>query len=236
MEITYHGIKYVISANANNNHRQCRDLLVGQIFDKISISALNDEWTQDEYLGKKKELVAKLKDWDKKYIAHAKTVNPELALIHASAMAPLMAFLKSNKDFYNLNVMKEKQKNIELSAEEKLPDFRYDALEKEFVKDFTEICRIISLYPCKVLITDEGKFLEYPYDIKQMLDTLKVDNWRNIPPFRFYFEPLEKALNKTIEELLAMEKRGPLQIRYSIPNNEEMFNKIVDTMKEDLKV
>lgn len=45
MEISYHGIKYVISANANNNHRQCRDLLVGQIFDKISISALNDEWT-----------------------------------------------------------------------------------------------------------------------------------------------------------------------------------------------
>ncbi len=108
MEIFYHGVKYVVSANANNNHRQCRDLLVREIFDKISPQELNDAWNQEEYLGKKKELITKLKEWDKKYIAHAKTVNPELALIHASAMAPLVAFLKSNKDFYNFNVLKEK--------------------------------------------------------------------------------------------------------------------------------
>ena len=75
-----------------------------------------------------------------------------------------------------------------------------------------------------------------PYDIKQMLDTLKVDNWRSIPPFRFYFKPLEDALKETVEVLLGMEKRGPLQIRYEIPMNVDMFNKICVTMEKDLKV
>ena len=57
---------------------------------------------------KKKELVAKLKEWDKKYIAHAKTINPELNAIHMAAMDPLVKFMKSNYDFYNINSMLSK--------------------------------------------------------------------------------------------------------------------------------
>lgn len=92
-----------------------------------------------------------------------------------------------------------------MTPEEKAPDFRYEALEKEFVKDFTEICRIVTLYPNK-----EGKKLEISYDIKQMLDTLKVENWKNIPSFKFYFYPLELKLQELIKELVRMHKGGNL--------------------------
>lgn len=199
MEIYYHGLKYVVSANANNNHRQCRDLLIREIFDKITVDELTSQWTPEDYLAKKKELVTKLKEWDKKYIAHAKTVNPELNTIHTAAMAPLVAFMKSNKDFHNFNVLLQAEKSKgDVPLGERLPEFLFEALEKEFVKDFMEICRIISNYPHKKLLSDEGEKLMDPYDIKQMLDTLKVENWEKIKPFEFYFRPLKEALEKTV--------------------------------------
>ena len=67
-----------------------------------------DEWTADDFASKKKELTNKLKDWDKKYVKHAKTVNPELSVIHNAAMEPLTKLMKSNSDFYHFNKMLEK--------------------------------------------------------------------------------------------------------------------------------
>ena len=56
---------------------------------------------------------------------------------------------------------------IECPALDKIPDFRFEALEKEFIKDFMEICRILSFYPNREDKSKEGgRKLEQSYDIK----------------------------------------------------------------------
>lgn len=68
-----------ITASLNKDHRDCRDCMIVQIFDKIKGKALEEEWLQDDYLGKKKELVAALKNFDNKlYPNHIKKTWPEL--------------------------------------------------------------------------------------------------------------------------------------------------------------
>lgn len=101
MEIFFHGVKYTVTAGANHDHRNCRETLC-QIWQMSTKDTVGD-WTAEDFAARKKELTNKLKDWDKKYVKHAKTVNPELSLIHSAAMEPLTKLMKSNTDFYYFN-------------------------------------------------------------------------------------------------------------------------------------
>lgn len=201
---------------------------------------LQDVWTPEELASVKKTFIGKLKEWDKNYITHAKSFNPELAAIHDAAMKPLVNLMKSNYDFYCINEMIRKEKERgEVPVEDRIPEWRRAALERVFIDDYSEMCRILTHNDGSKLSKEPDaacKRLHYPYDIKQMLDTLKVENWRNIKPFKFYFQPLENALNLSIEELLAMNKRGKLQVRYAVTLNEKMHDTICATIAEDVKV
>jgi len=66
------------------------------------------DWTPEDFASKKKELTNKLKDWDKKYVKHAKTVNPEMSVIHSAAMEPLTKLMRSTTDFYYFNELLDK--------------------------------------------------------------------------------------------------------------------------------
>jgi hypothetical protein len=94
----------------------------------------------------------------------------------------------------------------------KVPDFRFEALEEQFVLKMTRICDIFR---------DYGK-LEFPYNIRQMLTVLKIENWKEIHPFSFYLQPLENALGDVVKELLDMLKAGLLRSKYIIPENFEL--------------
>ena len=61
-----------------------------------------------------------------------------------------------------------------------VPKFRFEALEAKFEGHLTILCQLFSTY---------GD-LKDPYHIKQMLHVLKIENWKNIPPFAFYLTPL----------------------------------------------
>jgi hypothetical protein len=39
-EIEFHGVKYMVSPGANNNHRKCRDNLILDIFEKVRDKSL----------------------------------------------------------------------------------------------------------------------------------------------------------------------------------------------------
>lgn len=75
--------------------------------------------------------------------------------------------------------------------------------------------------------------LEAPFDIKQQLETLKVPDWENIPPFHFYFRPLKDASDKTIKTLLDMFAKGPLLCKYNIPKNTELQANLIDMVEKD---
>ena len=92
-----------------------------------------------------------------------------------------------------------------------VPDFRIKALEDQFILKMTRVCDLLQNY---------GQLIEMPYDIRQMLWVLKIEDWRNIKPFHYYLTPLLNALNAVIDELLRMKKAGILRSKYYIENNE----------------
>ena len=94
LEIFFHGVKYTVTAGANHDHRGCRETLssIWLLTQKDTVV----DWSPDDFAAKKKELTNKLKEWDKKYMKHMKSFHPEIALIHASAMDPLLKLMKSN--------------------------------------------------------------------------------------------------------------------------------------------
>jgi hypothetical protein len=106
-----------------------------------------------------------------------------------------------------------------------VPDFRLKALEDQFILKMTRVCDILATY---------GQLKEKPYDIRQMLHVLKIDNWKNIKPFHYYLQPLEDALNAVIEELLRMRKAGVLRSKYYIENNFELQSRIITMVETDI--
>ena len=62
---------------------------------------------KNTFTGWRKELISKLKEWDKYYMKHQKTTNPELALIHSSALQPLVNLMDSSFNYYNFKLLVE---------------------------------------------------------------------------------------------------------------------------------
>jgi hypothetical protein len=87
-----------------------------------------------------------------------------------------------------------------------VPDFRYSALEEQFCKFFTGVCLILKEYGT----------LNNPFDIKQMLSVLKIQNWKVIRPFEFYLAPLDNAIKTVRASLMKMHVDGHLRIKYVI--------------------
>ena len=158
----------------------------------------------------KKELVGYLKEWDKIYPQHVKSIYPEMNAIHMQAMKPLMDLCESNYNFYNLEKMIENKKDYQ-THQLQPPDFRFRALEEEFVKYLTGVCEIFKNF---------GDLKDH-FDIRQMLETLKLENWKEVPPFHFYLQPLANLIKKLRDNLLKMRKNGHLRMKYIIEHNKE---------------
>jgi hypothetical protein len=159
--------------------------------------------------------VANLKKWDVTYMRHAKSFNPEMNAIHTTAMKPLVDLWAANLNLFNINNM--------INAGVQVPNFRFNALEEQFVLKLTKVCEIFN---------NHGK-LNPTFNIRQMLEILKTKDWRNIPPFEYYLTPLQAALDKVIAELLRMQKEGPLRSRYYIELNEDLQNFVIEMVRID---
>ena len=76
----------------------------------------------------------------------------------------------------------------------------------------TDICDILKTYGT----------LDMKYDITQMMNTLKIQDWKETVPFAFYLHPMVKLITDVRNTLLNMEKLGPLRIKYIIEQNVEL--------------
>ena len=90
--------------------------------------------THETYTSWKKDLVKKMKEFDKLYTKHTKAIYPEISGIQAKAMLPLTLLIESNLAFHRLE--------LQILAKEEIPVFRFKALEFEFSKFFTGVCEI----------------------------------------------------------------------------------------------
>ena len=216
------GTAYNFSNSAINDHFKCKELIVS-IWEHCKDDFFK-ELDRDKFTSWRKELLNKLKDWDKAYLKHMKSTNPELSQIHTQAMLPLVNLMESNFNFYNFL-------RIRSTTQPDLPDFRHKALEEKFIEHFTKVCDILAVYPA----LDEKK-LDDPYDIQQMLEVLKTENWPQIPPLNFYMKPLREALDNVIAILIEMRKKGALQCSYIIERNDAMQKAVIEMVKRDVTV
>ena len=141
------GVLYEISNPAQVEMWTCKSALV-DIYNELDAFNLESKMEVSQYQQFKKDLVKKLKEWDKVYMKHIKGSYSEMAQLHASAMKPLSLLIEANLNFYKLENMKK----------DDVPDFRYIALEEQFCKYFTGVCDILK---------DFGDLKDH-FDIKQM--------------------------------------------------------------------
>lgn len=222
-----------ISNFANVDHFNCKSKIAVDIwadkFDPDKIEDLNAE----NWVSWKKETVKVLKEFEKMYQKHEKVTNKELGGYIALSFVPLTDCWDANWNYFNILKMINDGVNV--------PEFRFKAIEDKFIEKMTRLCTILTNYG------EEEQRLRQPWDIRQQLWVLKIENWKNIKPFAYYLETLNDNLSKVIEELLNMRKAGELRARYSMPLNYELkallFNmvesdKVVqwlmgDTLKQD---
>ena len=88
-------------------------------------------------------------------------------------MQPLTLLMKSNSNFGQL------EKMIAEKDGGNIPEFRGVALEEQFCKHLSEICRIFKEF---------GDMSDHTYDIHQLMKTLKIENgrWPEVVPFEHF--------------------------------------------------
>ena len=138
-ELDIDGKKYVVSNAAYFDHFKCKELIVN-LWEQLMPDS-TDGLDKSNFNGWKKDLQNKLKEFDKHYVKHAKNTNPELALIHAQALQPLVNLMESNFNYFNILRLRE--------LDPDLPDFRIKALEEKFIEYFTKVCDILAAFPDK---------------------------------------------------------------------------------------
>ena len=124
--------------------------------------------------------------------------------LHKTCLIPLTNIWESNFNLHNLELMIKKTQEV--------PKFRFEALEVKFEGHLTILCQLFSTY---------GDLKE-AFNIKQMLHVLKIENWKQIPPFAFYLNPLADSLELVRKHLLEMRDLGHLRAKYFIEKNEEL--------------
>ena len=130
------GVDYWITGAAQNDMWGCKEAIV-QIFNDLDDGQMEMNCTFETYTGWKKDLIKNLKEWDKVYVKHIKAAYPEMSANHAKAMLPLTNLIQSNLEFHYLEEMMKNKKEYP-----DIPQFRYEALEEQFAKYFTDVCII----------------------------------------------------------------------------------------------
>jgi hypothetical protein len=154
--------------------------------------------------------------------------------------------MKSATDYYHIQKMlkdeEARSEKEEVPVPERIPAWRVNAIEKVFIEDYAEICRYLTKFPGNFVNPkarqpeDPRRLMTAPYDIKQMIETLKTPDWRKIPPFEHYFKPLQDKLDKSVEQLVKMQTATKLYCRYEISLNDPMHEYMNNTIEQDVIV
>ena len=113
------GISYEVTNSANQDHFDCKEKFLN-IIRHLEQAYDDDDFLTFETFGSwKKELISKLKDFEKKYVKHAKSTNPQLADIHKKSMQPVTDLSEAGVNLDNF---------YKLNAKKPFPEFRKKAL------------------------------------------------------------------------------------------------------------
>merc|ERR1712110_216831 len=94
------GVRHEVTPSWNSDHFACKETFLN-IVRHIETGYDDDYLSPDSLGGFKKELIGKLKDFDKKYVKHVKGTNPALAAIHTKSMQPVIDLMDSSVNLQN---------------------------------------------------------------------------------------------------------------------------------------
>jgi hypothetical protein len=89
------GHEYEFSTAANVDCFNCKDKLI-EILQFCGSDKMDMELNHDTYQSYKKDLIKALKEWDKFYLKHMKSIYPEMNAIHMACMKPLNQLIEAN--------------------------------------------------------------------------------------------------------------------------------------------
>jgi hypothetical protein len=130
------GTTYEISNGSQVEIWNCKTA-INEIYTALDPSMFDMQLTPENYITFKKELISKLKNFDKMYTKHIKSAYVEMSAIHNQAMLPLSNLLESNRNLHFLE---------ELMKKKEVPKFRFEALEEKFIGHMTKVCEIFTTY------------------------------------------------------------------------------------------
>ena len=213
------GIKYEVTNSWNQDHFDCKEKFLNIIAHLEQFYDDGGENLTSETLGGfKKDMMTKLKDFEKKYVKHCKATNPSLSDIHKKAMQPVTDLMEASVNLQNFRV---------LAAKREYPEFRKKALVDKFIEYSSVVCKIVKGFP-----NSEKKTLDEDYDIRHILELLELEAWDECPPFKFYLDPMKKAYDDLVNELREMHFKGPLRVSYYVEKNLAMTQKIFELVKQ----
>ena len=129
--INIDGTLFEISNGAMVDTWNCKESLV-EIYEYLEPGRVDGECNFENYMGWKKDLMKMLKEWDKAYNKHMKSIYPEMNKIHMEAMKPMTDLISANLNLHYLEMMEKDKREI--------PQFRRVALEDMFCKHLTHVC------------------------------------------------------------------------------------------------
>lgn len=139
--IVIDGITYEVTQACNWDHNDCKVKFLN-IIRHLEMGYDDDYLTADTLSSFKKELITKLKEFEKKYVKHvkAKSTNESLADIHKKAMQPTIDLTEANYNLFHFR---------KLSETREFPEFRKKALVEKYIEHMTKVCHILKAFPNK---------------------------------------------------------------------------------------
>ena len=93
--IVIDGVSYEVTNSANQDHFACKETFMS-VFQHLEQYYDGEELSPDNLAAFKKEVISKLKDFERKYVKHVKTTNGLLAGIHTKAMQPVVDLMEAS--------------------------------------------------------------------------------------------------------------------------------------------
>ena len=93
--IVIDGVSYEVTNSANQDHFACKETFMS-VFQHLEQYYDGEELSPDNLAAFKKEVIGKLKDFERKYVKHVKTTNGLLAGIHSKSMQPVVDLMEAS--------------------------------------------------------------------------------------------------------------------------------------------
>jgi hypothetical protein len=217
-KMTVDGLNFELQKSSVDAARDCREDFIKVLGGLELFSELEAE----NFLSHKKDLIKKLTNFEKTYMAHLKKGHDYiLDSVLSVILKPLSEALDANMNLYYLQYRDhEKRKWFRDPA----PDFRLSACKERFSDTMRDLI---------VRLKDHGPLMHLP-NIMKSLSRLEIDTSSH-DALKFFVSPVKKAWRELRSAMKATFKRGLVRYRHPVRDNVEIVEALKKLLDVDLR-